>query len=405
MLSGVTTATDVQPTYPMTRACPLDLPPAYDRIRMESPITKVRLDFDGREVWIVTKHEHACALLSDPRISSEFSTPGFPRRLTPEPPIPGTFIRIDPPDHTRVRGALVAEFKPKRVEALRPAIQAIADELFDGLLARKPPVDLIDAMALPFPSMVICELLGVPYDDRPFFHKRIKVIGVQRKTLERHAEVRAELERYIEDLVGRREKQAEVTTDILGRLIVRQREVGDISRAEVVGIATLLLIAGYETIANMIGLGTLALLHHREQFEELKADPSKLPQAIEEMLRYQTVIAFGLRRAVTDDIEIGGQTIRKGDGVIVLLDAANRDGCAFPEPSRFDIHRKVDHHLAFGFGIHACVGQMLARLELSIFWSTLLKRVPTLRLAVPVEQLPFRHEAFVYGVHELPVAW
>jgi cytochrome P450 len=167
----------------------------------------------------------------------------------------------------------------------------------------------------------------------------------------------------------------------------------------------LLLIAGYETIANMIALGTVSLLHHRDQFEKLLADPSRLSQAIEEMLRYQTVIAFGLRRAVTADVEVGGQLIRKGEGVIVLLDAANRDGSAFPEPDRFDIERKVDHHLAFGFGLHACVGQLLARLELSVLWSTLLRRIPTMRLASTLEELPFRREAFVYGVHELPVTW
>lgn len=393
------------PTYPMTRGCPLDLPPQYHELRAERPVAKVRIDFDGSEVWIVTKHELACSVLSDQRFSSDFSTPGFPRKLTPAPPIPGTFIRIDPPDHTRVRGALAAEFKPRRVEAMRPAIQEIADKLFDDLLAGPKPADLIEALALPFPSMVICELLGVPYADREFFHARIRVIGIQKKSLERHAEVRAELERYIEDLVGRRERETEATTDILGRLIARQRQVGDISRAEVVGIGTLLLIAGYETIANMIGLGTVALLHHREQFEQLVADPGKVSQAIEEMLRYQTVIAFGLRRAATADVEVGGQLIRKGEGVIVLLDAANRDADAFPEPDRFDIQRKVEHHLAFGFGLHACVGQLLARLELTVLWSTLLRRVPTMRLVPALTELPFRREAFVYGVNELPVTW
>jgi cytochrome P450 len=393
------------PTYPMARTCPMDLPPEYHRIRAERPVSKVRIDFDGQEVWIVTKHELACAVLADPRFSSEFTSPGFPRRLTPQPPIPGTFIRIDPPDHTRIRAALVAEFKPKRVEALRPAIQQIADQLFDTLLAGPRPADFIEAMALPYPSMVICELLGVPYADREFFHARIRVIGVQRKSLERHAEVRADLERYIESLVARREQEGVLSQDIIGRLIARQRQVGDLSRAEVVGIATLLLIAGYETIANMIALGTLSLLQHRKQFELLLADPSKLEGAIEEMLRYQTVIAFGLRRAATADVEVGGAHIRKGDGVIVLLDAANRDHEAFPNPDSFDIERKVEHHLAFGFGIHACVGQLLARLELSILWRTLLKRAPTMRLALPLDQISFRREAFVYGVHELPVTW
>jgi cytochrome P450 len=394
---------DDLPSYPMPRSCPLDLPPAYEPLRSARPVAKVHLDFDGREVWIVTSYEHACAVLGDRRFSSDFSTPGFPRPLTIDPPIPGTFIRLDPPDHTRLRGALVTEFKPHRVEAMRPTVQRIADELFDRVLARSAPIDFVDALALPFPATIICELLGVPYADRDFFHERIKVIGIQNKTRERHAEVRGELERYIDGLVRRRE--TDPADDILSRLVERQRTVGDLSRDEVVGIGTLLLIAGYETIANMLSLGSVVMLDDRALFERLRADPDQLPGAIEELLRYQTVIAFGLRRAATADVEIAGETIRRGDGVIVLIDAANRDRAAFVDPDRFDLDRRVDHHVSFGFGLHACVGQVLARLELGVFWATLLRRAPTMRLAVPLGELPFRHRAFVYGLHELPVTW
>lgn len=389
--------------FPMQRSCPLNLPPEYAHLRAEEPVSRVRLAYDDTEIWIVTRYKEACEVLSDPRFSSDFARPGFPHRMTVQPPIPGTFIRLDPPDHTRLRMAVAGEFKPRRIEALRPAIQEIVDQLLDDMVRLTPPVDLVEAFALPLPSMVICELLGVPYADRDFFHQRVKVIGFQHKSRQRHREVRQELEVYLEHLVALRGENP--SDDLLGQLARRHQEVGDLSREEVVGIATLLLIAGYETLANMIGLGTVALLEHPEQLAELLEEPAGLRNAIEELLRYQTVIMYGLRRAAIEDVEVGGQLIRAGEGVIVLLDSANRDEAVFEEPDRFDIHRQVDHHLAFGFGLHTCVGQMLARLELEIAWRALFARLPTLCLAVPFAEIPFRHDSFIYGVHRLPVTW
>lgn len=390
-------------TFPMKRGCPLDLPPEYARLRKEAPVARARLAFDGTEVWIVTGYREACAVLEDPRFSSDGVRPGFPRPMTMKPPPPGTFIRMDPPDHTRLRIAIAAEFKPNRIENLRPAVQSIVDKLLDDITALTPPVDLVDKFALPLPSMVICELIGVPYADRDFFHERVRVIGLQGASRTRHGEVREELEAYLFSLAALREKEPE--DDLLSRLITRHRQVGDITREEAVGIATLLLIAGYETLANMIALGTVVLLENPDRLEDLRREPAKLAGAIEELLRYQTVIMFGLRRVATEDLEIGETPIRAGDGVIVLLDAANRDEAEFPDGDRFNMCREANHHLAFGHGIHACIGQPLARLELEIAWATLLRRISTLQLAVPLAEIPFRDATFVYGVHKLPVKW
>lgn len=391
-------------TYPMERAkaCPLDPPPAYGRFRAERPITRITLDFDGGEVWLVTRYEDARTILGDPRFSSDFSTPGFPARLTARPPGPGTFIRMDPPDHSRLRRMLQPEFTRRRVEALRPAIDGIVTKLVDDMASRTPPVDLVDALALPLPSMVITELLGVPYEDREYFHETTKVIGNQSVDPRRRIQVRDDLKTYLDKLVAA--KEAEPADDLLSRLGER-REAAGVSREEVVGIATLLMVAGYETIANQIGAGTVALLENPERIAELRADPAKLPAAVEEIIRHQTVIDYGLRRAATADVEVGGRLIRKGDGVVVVVASANRDESVFECPDRLDFDREQHDHFSFGYGLHQCMGQILARAQLEAVWSTLFDRIPGLRLAIPVDEVKFRFDMFVYGVHELPVTW
>ncbi|WP_097319226.1 cytochrome P450 [Paractinoplanes atraurantiacus] len=389
-------------SYPLSRTCPLDPPAEYGRLRTEEPMHRVRLDFDGSTVWLVTRHEDARAILGDTRFSSDFAKPGFPARLTSQPPGPGTFIRMDAPDHTRLRRLLVPELVRKRVDALRPAIERIVDELIDGMLAAGPPVDLVDAFALPLPSRVITELLGVAYEDRAFFHETTKVMGDQHVDPQTRLTVRNQMRDYLDRLVA--VKEAEPADDLLSRLVQRREKAG-VSRAEVLGIATLLMVAGYETVANQIGVGTVALLEHSEQVEHLRAHPEAMPAAVEEVLRHQTVIDYGARRVATEDVEVGGRLIRSGEGVLVVLAAANRDEEVFAGSDRFDIGREPRDHLSFGFGVHQCVGQVLARAQLEIAWTALLRRLPGLRLALPVEKVAFRHDMFVYGVHELPVTW
>ncbi|MCO8303474.1 MULTISPECIES: cytochrome P450 [Streptomyces] len=389
-------------SYPVPRTCPLDPAPVFGSLRENRRLHRVRLDFDGSEVWLVTRHSDARAVLSDERFSSDFSREGFPARMTVQPPGPGTFIRMDPPEHSRLRRAVVDEFKRKRVEALRPAVQTIVDDLIDSMLKSGSPADLVQCIALPLPTLVICELLGVPYADRHFFQECTGVIGDHSATPARRQVVRDELRAYIDRLVGRKTEHPE--DDLLSR-VAAERDRDHLTHDEIVGIATLLMIAGFETIANQIGVGTLTLLRHPEQIRALRADPSLVPGVVEETLRHQTVIDYGLRRVAVQDVEIAGQTIRAGEGVVVVLASANRDEDAFPDPERLDPRREANEHLAFGHGLHQCVGQLLARLQLGVLWGTLFTRVPTLRTAVPLEEIPFRTDMFVHGVHALPVTW
>jgi hypothetical protein len=273
------------------------------------------------------------------------------------------------------------------------------------MLAGPNPADLVGALALPVPSLVICELLGVPYGDRDLFHRLSKTVNSGEATAAESAAAMEELLAYLGDLIDRKTGQA--TDDLLGRLVAEQLGTGQMTRDEIVKMARLLLVAGHDTTANMIALGTVALLEHPAQLAQLRAT-SDLPlvkSAVEELLRYLTVTHFGRRRVALEDFEYGGQLIRRGDGLIFAADIANRDPGAFPDPDGLDISRNPRHHVAFGFGIHQCLGQPLARLELEVVFGTLFRRVPALALAKPADQLSYKTEMAVYGVDDLPVTW
>ncbi|GLY86615.1 cytochrome P450 [Actinoallomurus iriomotensis] len=392
------------PAYPMKRDCPFDPPPELGRIRAEDPVTRVRL-WDGSQPWLITGYDDQRAVLRDRRFSADVRRPGYPhvtagsraRRRRSR-----TFISMDEPEHGRYRRMLTSTFMIKRVEALRPRIQGIVDELIDTMLAGTPPVDLVSAFALPVPSLVICELLGVPYADHDFFQRCSRAMVSSRSTPEEAVTAGDELKEYLIRLLGR--KADEPADDLLSRLVVEQAET--MTRSELADMGMLLLVAGHETTANMIALGTLTLLQHPDQLAELRdGDPVLIKSAVEELLRYLNIVHSGRRRVATEDVEVGGRLIRAGEGVIVATDAGNRDEKAFPDPDVLDLHREARHHVAFGYGVHQCLGQPLARVELQVVYGTLYRRVPTLRLAVPLEEIRFKHDMLVYGVHELPVSW
>ncbi|WP_329377854.1 cytochrome P450 [Streptomyces sp. NBC_01716] len=394
------------PEFPMTRAarCPLDPPPTAVAKQKEAPLTKVRL-WDDSTPWLVTRYAEQRALLADPRVSADINRPGYPLQV-PLPPggAGASFILMDDPEHARLRRMVTAPFAIKRVEALRPAVQRIVDELIDDMLAGPKPVDLVEAFALPVPSLVICELLGVPYSDHDFFQDNSKVIIKRDADPEDRLGAQSALLGYLDDLMGR--KIAAPTDDLLSGLAERVT-AGELTRSEAAQMGVLLLIAGHETTANMIALGTLALLEHPAQLDLLRDsdDPKLVASAVEELLRYLNIVHNGRRRVALEDIDIAGEHIRAGDGLIIANDIGNRDPDAFPDPDRLDIGRDARHHVAFGFGVHQCLGQPLARLELQVVYSTLYRRVPTLRLATDIGQLPFKHDGNVYGVYELPVTW
>ncbi|WP_405640408.1 cytochrome P450 [Streptomyces sp. NBC_00019] len=394
------------PEFPMPRAarCPFDPPPGLKELQDQGPLAKVRL-WDGSEPWLVTRYAEQRALLGDARASSDIDRPGFPPKASSE----GSegklsFIMMDDPEHARLRRLVTAPFAIKKVEALRPAVQRIVDGLIDDLLAGPQPVDLVEAFALPIPSLVICELLGVPYEDHEMFQSHTKTMVSSAATPEQRNVATREIAGYLATMIGKRlaEPRDDLLSSIAGRITT-----GELDHQQATEMALLLLIAGHETTANMIALGTAALLEHPDQLALLREsdDPKLVASAVEELLRYLNITHQGRRRAVTEDIEIAGEVIKAGEGVIVVNEIGNRDPEAFEDPDRLDITRDARRHVAFGFGIHQCLGQPLARMELQVVYGTLYKRIPTLRLACDVQDVKFKHDAFIYGVHELPVAW
>jgi cytochrome P450 len=395
------------PQYPMARAsgCPFDPPKPLHELQEQAPLARVTL-FDGSTPWLVTRYADQRALLGDARVSAVPTAPGYPRQVdfAPERNQTLSFIGLDDPEHSRQRRMVTAPFAIKRIEAMRPGVQRIVDGLIDEMLAGPRPVDLVEAFALPVPSLVICQLLGVPYTDHEFFQANSRIVIRRNVAADEREAARGRILEYLDDLIG--EKLAHPQDDLLSQLVERI-EAGELTRREAAQMAVLLLVAGHETTANMIALGTLALLRHPEQLAALRAtrDPKAIAGAVEELLRYLTIVHTGRRRAVLEDIEIGGQTIRAGEGLVLANDIGNRDPEVFGDPDTLDLTRNARHHVAFGFGVHQCLGQPLARMELQVVYGTLYRRIPDLRLAVDMAKIPFKNDGFVYGVYELPVTW
>jgi cytochrome P450 len=268
----------------------------------------------------------------------------------------------------------------------------------------EPPVDLFEAFTLKVPTTVISEMLGVPYSDSGFFQGRAHTATDSATSVEVAEKALAELSKFLEDLVVK--KNANPTDDIISRMAVEQVRTGQLTPSEVADLCVMLLIAGHHTTSNMLALSTVLLLQHPDQLEEFKqGDPELVANAVEECLRFLNVPHLGRRRVALEDVEVGGQLIKAGEGVIAGTMIADRDERAFPHPDVFDIHREARHLLAFSYGVHQCLGQPLARLELQIGLSSLFRRIPTLKLAVPFEQLPFDYESIVWGLLSLPVTW
>nr|CUI25735.1 Cytochrome P450 [Streptomyces thiolactonus] len=386
--------------------CPFSPPQEYAGLRIEHPVSRVSLP-DGSWAWLLTRYADIRGALSDPRFSSDVNAPGFPRSGMVTAGEGSSLIRTDPPEHGRRRRMLTRPFTVKSVSALRPRIQQITDQLCDELQEQKAEdgsVDLVKSLALPLPSLVISLLLGVPYEDRDLFQSITATVLSRVNTEDERTTARKELRAYLDHLVAA--KEGDPGDDILSELVHERMRDGELTREEVTGTATLLLIAGHETTANMIGLGALTLIRNPRAADELREDPSLMPGAVEELLRFHSITRSGPRRAATADVEVGGQLIKAGEGIVCAVASANRDPEQFPEGDTFDIKRRnAQHHIAFGYGVHQCLGQSLARAELEISLNTLLARFPELRLAVDFADVPFRRDMLVYGCHELPVTW
>ncbi|MFJ7147417.1 cytochrome P450 [Streptomyces sp. NPDC100445] len=391
--------------FPQDRTCPYHPPTGYDPLRDGRPLSRVTL-YDGREVWLVTAHATARSLLADPRLSADRRRPGFPEvtaRFAAARNRRVALLGEDDPEHQRQRRMMISSFTVRRAAELRPWIQRIVDGLLDAMIAQGPPAELVTAFALPVPSMVICGLLGVPYADHEFFEEQSRRL-LRGPTGEDTEEARRRLEEYLGGLIDAKAKEAEPGDGILDELVHQRLRTGELERSEAVSLAIILLVAGHETTANMISLGTFTLLRQPGRAAELGADPALLPAAVEELLRMLS-IAEGLQRVAVEDIEVAGTTIRAGEAVLFATSVINRDPAVYDDPDALDLHRSSRHHMAFGFGIHQCLGQNLARAELEIALGSLFARLPGLRLAAPAEEIPFKPGDTIQGMLELPVTW
>jgi len=391
--------------FPPARAegCPFDPPPVLSDLGGR-PVRVVL--WDGQVAWMFTRYEDVRAVLEDPRFSSDALDPRFPHEA---PAMKArSMIRqlviMDPPDHTVLRRILARNFVIRRLDQMRPRIQGIVDELIDDLLVQERPVDLVERFAFPLPALVVSDFLGVPFEDR---YVLAELQSAQSDAATTDADAQANFASYcayIERIVA--EKEDHRGDDVISRLLTEHLDNGTLTRTEVVANVRLLLAAAFDSTASQLGLGMLLLFLHEDQRALLQADPTMIGPAVEEILRYVSVDQYGRRRLATEDISVGGVLVRAGDGVIVHQVTANRDAAVFRDPDRFDVTRAdARNHLAFSGGVHQCLGQALARMEMQTAINTILRRIPTLRLAVSLDDISFKHQKGTYGIHHLPVTW
>ncbi|WP_438489328.1 cytochrome P450 [Streptomyces sp. S186] len=387
---------------PITRpeGCPFDPPAELAALREEQPLRRMRYP-DGHVGWLATGYAVSRAVAGDSRFSSRYELmhapfPGAEDITLPPAPV-GDLTGIDPPHHTRYRRLLMGKFTVRRMRELTSRVEQITVEHLDAMERQGPPVDLVKAYAHPLPALMICELLGVPYAERELFQQHAMEAGSTQGTLEDQYAAMAALQEYVGKLV--RAKRARPTDDLLSDLTGT-----DLTDEELAGLGSFLLGAGLDTTSNMLGLGTFALLTHPDQAAALRADPALADQAVEELMRYLTIAHTGVRTAL-EDVELDGQLIKAGETVTLAIQAANRDPARFPDPDTLDLRRKATGHLAFGHGIHQCLGQQLARVEMRVAFPALFTRFPTLRLAIPPEEVPLRADLTMHGVQRLPVTW
>jgi cytochrome P450 len=397
-------ATDDLPFIPLPRSpgCPLAPPTEFAEWRESEGLQLA--SWHGRPTWIISRYDDIKAALVDPRLSAD-TIPDELKATSSDNKVPQIFPRIDDPEHNRLRRMMTRDFTFRRADAMRPQIQELVDGFLDDMIATGPPADLVRDFALPVPSLVISLLLGVPYEDHEFFQRQSTAGLDSRSTNEEKAVAIGEIFGYVFELVGRKER--EPGDDLISRLITDHVATGALSRETAAMNAVIMLQAGHETTASMISLGTLALLQHPEQLARLREtdDPAVVANLVEELMRYLSIVHSLVERVAVEDLTIAGQRIHAGDFLLMNLPAGNWDTAFVERPDTLDIDRSARGHLGFGFGVHQCIGQNLARAELQIALATLARRLPGLRLAVPLEELRFQNEQEIYGISALPVTW
>lgn len=370
--------------------CPFDPPAELAEARRHGPISRFTHDY-GRPGWLVTGFDLVRSVLADPRFSARKDLLNVGDFTVPPAP-PGEFLLTDEPEHGRYRRRLQGRFTVRRMRLLAERIEEVTRDCLDGMARTGPPADLVTAFAKPIPAIVICELLGVPYADRGRFQEQVDAFMGGETTEEELIAAYTATQHYLDELVAA--KRAHPTDDILSELTT-----GDLTDEELRGMSLLLLAAGLDTTTNMLSLGTYALLENPAQLAALRADPDR---GVEELLRYLTV-AKSFMRTAREDVELGGQLIEAGTTVVLSYHMANHDPERFTAPGTLDVARQDGGHLAFGHGVHQCLGQQLARVEMRVAFTALFDRFPTLQLAGPVTLRP--ETADIFGVKSLPVTW
>ncbi|MEV7470017.1 cytochrome P450 [Streptomyces kronopolitis] len=398
-----------EPVIPYKRTCPFDPAAEYAQLREEDPISPVAFELSPREKdgWLITRHDHIRQIMTDARFSHRSEllalvhSPPFPvEEYAPEPSAPGNFVRMDAPQHTRYRRLLTGFFTVRKIQQYEPTLERIIDGVLDEMAEMEPPVDLVKVFAEKIPARSTCSIMGVSESDLIALAEHFSVIMRIDYTLEEFIHHNTELNATLERMMAER-FAGEPGDDLLGQLIA----TGELTEQEMFNIAWIAIGGALDTTPNMFALGTFALLEHPEQLAKVRERPELMENTVEELLRYLTISHFGASRVALEDVEVGGRTIKAGQTVVLSLPSANRDPRYFENADEFDIDRPSRRHLAFGFGIHQCLGQHLARASLRIGFQKLFDRFPDLRLAVPAEQVPLRETAMHYGVFELPVTW
>ncbi|WP_432969447.1 cytochrome P450 [Dactylosporangium sp. CA-233914] len=392
------------PAYPFGAYERLDLHPRYGELRSTEPVARVAMPYGG-ECWLVTGYQEARVVFADPRFSRA-ATVGREdvARLTPQPLSARSLLGMDPPEHTRLRRLVAKAFTLRQVERLRPRAQEIVDGLLDTMEAGGQPADVASTLAWPLPVTVICELLGVPTDDRNrFLAWTEQSLSPSAAGVQDVAAALAELHKYMGELVDAR--SGEPGDDLLGELIKARDEGDRLTHPELVEFGVVLLVAGYRTTANQVGNMLFTLLSQPQLWQQLLDDRTLVPRAVDELLRHiPLTVGTTFPRVATEDVELGGKLIKAGDTVAVHHHVASRDESVFDRGDEIDLGRAHNPHLAFGHGPHHCVGASLARMELGVALDTLLRRFPGLRLAVPADEVPWQ-EGLIRGVKQLPVRW
>ncbi|HKN53837.1 MAG TPA: cytochrome P450 [Amycolatopsis sp.] len=391
-------------SYPFGPIHGLVVDPMYFWLQEHEPLARVKLPY-GEEGWLLTRYDDVRTALGDPRFSlAEAAVRDVPR-LTPQR-YGAILTDQDPPDHTRLRRLVAKAFTARRVEQLRGQAEQITDELLDEMVKAGPPADLSEALAVPLPGLMVCELVGVPYADRDQFRDWVGAwMSVTALTPEQRGESIAQLAGYLADLAAQRRQNP--TDDLLGALVIASDEGDRLTEAEVVQLTMVILAAGYESTASQIVNFTYALLTHPDQLALLRSEPGLMPGAVEELMRWVPLLAVAdvLPRYALEDVELSGGTVRTGEPVLLAKHAANRDRRKYTDPDRLDITRDAQGQLGFGHGAHHCLGAPLARMDIQTALAALLERFPDLRLAVSEAELEWKSGMAVRGPVALPIAW